>query len=846
VVCFVLETIRQHEKLIRECNPAHRQTVQDRAMWFTDLRYALRLLRSRPAFTAAAVITLALGLGANTAMFSVIRAVLLRPLPYAMPERLVRIVGFDRASGERENLSPADFLDFAREARTLERTGAHGWVGFLTVVDSRGEPERVGGVSVTEGFFPTLGAGFALGRSFTADEDRPGGPRAVVLGHGFWQRRYGADPSVVGRTILVNQQQATIVGVLDARFRHVEINPEREADMYVPYRFDTLAPNRGGHFIRAVGRLAPGATADSARAELVTIAERLEKEYPRDNTNQSVALFPLYDAIVEDARPALLMLAGAVAFVLLVACANLANLLLAQGARRRGEIAVRVALGAPRARLVRQLLIESVTLSAAGAAAGVALAFLAMPLLTRLQSAGVPGAADIRLDGVVLVFTTIVTLGTGLAIGLLPALQFSRGDVHETVRETTRGLARGGMRQHARELLIASQMALALMLLAGAGLMMRSLWHLQGVDTGFSSAHVLTFETALATATYAEGEQIPFYDRFYDRIRALPGVVSVGASNILPLSANYDSRGVQIETAPAPPGQAPSIQARSVSPDYFKAIGVPLLEGRTFTDRDRENSPLVVIVSTSMARRYWPGQRAVGQRVTFNSGIPPEAQQEVGGPGSREVVGVVGDVKHLGLDEADVPMFYTPQAQQPSYHTMALVVRTSTDPAGVTSAIRAELAGLDATVPLYRVRTLDDVLQRATAEPRMRASLLGIFAALALVLAAVGVYGVIGYVVGQRTQEIALRLALGAGQRTVLRWIFLEGLRPVVLGLIAGVAGALGATRVVAGMLFQISPTDAPTYAAVVALLLGIACIAVWIPARRAATVNPMEALRSD
>jgi putative ABC transport system permease protein len=815
-------------------------------MWYTDVVYALRLLRSRPVFTAAAVITLALGLGANTAMFSVLRAVLLRPLPYASPDRLVRVVGFDRAEGERDNLSPADFLDFARETQTLERMGAHGWVGFLTVVDSRGEPERVGGVSVTEGFFPTLGAGFALGRAFTPEEDRPDGPRAVVLGHAFWQRRYGADPSVVGRTILVNQQQTTIVGVLDRRFRHVELNPEREADMFVPYRFDTVAPNRGGHFIRAVGRLAPSATPERARAELVTIAQRLEKQHPRDNTNQSVALLPLYDAIVEDARPALLMLAGAVLFVLLVACANLANLLLAQGSRRRGEIAVRVALGASRARLVRQLLIESVTLSGAGALAGIVLAFFSMPLLTRLQSAGVPGAADIRLDGAVLLFTIIVTLATGLAIGLLPALQFSRHDVHEAVRESARGLARGGMRQHARQLLIASQMALALMLLAGAGLMIRSLWQLQRVDTGFSTDRVLTFETAVPTATYAEGEQILFYDRFYDRIRALPGVASVGAINILPLSANYDSRGVQIEAAPQPPGEAPAIQSRSISPDYFDAIGVPLLEGRRFSERDRENSPLVVIASASMARRYWPGESAVGQRVTFNSGIPRELQQEVGGPGSREVIGVVGDVKHLGLDEAEVPMFYTPQAQQPSYHTMTLVVRTAGDPAGVTSAIRSELAELDSTVPLYRARTLNDVLQRATAEPRMQASLLGIFAVVALVLAAVGVYGVVGYLVGQRTQEIALRLALGAGQRTVLKWIFWEGLRPVVLGLIAGVAGALAATRVIAGMLFQVSPTDAPTYVAVVALLLGIACLAVWIPARRAATVNPMEALRSD
>jgi putative ABC transport system permease protein len=815
-------------------------------MWTIDLRYALRLLRARPGFTFAAVATLALGLGANSAMFSVVRAVLLRPLPYAQPEQLIRITGFNTRLNEPGNLSPADFLDFARVAKTMSPMGAHGWIGYFTLDDGDGRPERLGGVNVTAGFFPTLGARFALGRTFTAEEDRPGGARVVILAHGFWQRRYGGDPAIIGRVIRVNMQPHTVVGVLDASFRHVESNPERDADVFIPWAFDTATANRGGHFIRAVARLAPGSTVDSARAELVAIAARLEQEYPRDNTGESVAVQPLHDAIVRNARPALLMLGAAVGFVLLVACANLANLLLAQGAVRRSELAVRVAMGASRWQLIRQLLVESVILSACGAAAGLALAVVAMRPLRALQTAGLPGAADIRLDGGVLLFTTIITVLTGIAIGLLPAIQLSRADVHTTVRESQRGHARRSLRRPARELLIAGQMALAMTLLAGAGLMLRSLWQLQHVDTGFAAERVLTFETAVPTATYEEGEQIPFYEQLYDRIRSLPEIRSVGAINILPLSANYDSRGIQIEAAPVPPGQSHSVQARSVSPDYFSAIGVPVVEGRAFTARDRENTPLVVIVSASMARKYWPGRSPLGQRITFNSGIPREQQQDVGGAGSREVVGVVGDVKHLALDEPEVPMFYTPQAQQPSYHTMAVAVRTGGDAASLTASIRQQLTEMDRSVPLYRVRTIDALVRNVTAEPRMRAWLLALFAGVALVLAAVGVYGVVGYLVGQRTQEIAVRLALGARQSSVLTLMLWEGLRPIALGLIAGIAISLAATRLVSSMLFRTSPTDIATYAVVIVILVATGCAAVLVPARRASRVEPAVALRAE
>ena len=811
-----------------------------------DLRFAVRALLGRPMFTLVAVLTLALGLGANTAMFSVIRAVLLRPLSYPAPDRLVKIVGFDHKLAIEDNLSPADFLDFARETRTLQRTGAHGWVGFFTVADSTGAPDRIGGVSVTEGFFPTLGARFALGRAFTREEDAPGGPRAIVLSHGFWQRRFGGDPGVIGRSLLVNARPATVVGVLSDTFRHVEPSPEREADAFMPYQFDPAAASRGAHFIRAVGRLTDGVSAEQAGAELSTIAARLETAYPVDNTDQGVSVAPLHQALVASARPALLLLAAAVGFVLLVACANLANLLLAQGASRRVELAIRAAMGAGRRRLIGQLLTESLLLAGLGAAAGVALAVASMRALTLLGAAGVPRAEDIGVDAGVLAFAVAAALLTGLAAGLLPAWQVSGGDLHASVREGTRGQARAALQRPLREMLIAAQVALALVLLAGAGLMLRSLSQLLDVETGFAADRVLTFEVAVPTATYAEGDQVPFYERLYAAIAAHPEVEDVGAVNILPLSANYDSRGVQIDARPQPAGQGHSIQARSVSPAYFRAMGIPLQRGRAFTDRDREGMPRVVIISDAMARQHWPGEDPIGQRITFNSGIPLEEQQTVGGPGSREVVGVVGDVKHLGLDEGDVPMFYTPQAQQPSYHTMALVVRTTSDPAALTAAIRADLARLDGGVPLYRARALDAVVRSTVAAPEMRAWLFGLFAALALVLAVIGVYGVVGYLVAQRTHEIGIRLALGAGRGSVLRGMLAEGLRPVAVGIGAGLLVSMAAGRLLTQMLFHVTATDRLTYAVVVGVLLAAAAAATWIPARRVLGVDPTRALRAE
>ncbi len=809
-----------------------------------DIRHAFRSLAKRPGFAAIAIVTLSLGIGATTAIFSVVQAVLLRPLEYPEAGRLVKLNGLDEATGEVSNLSPADFLDFQRDAASFSRMGANGFIGLATVTGGQGEPDRVGSVQVTEGFFPTLQVQPALGRTFLPEDDAPGAARVVIISDGFWQRRFGGDRSIIGQSITVNAASATVIGVLPPSYRHLEPNPERSADIFTTYRFDPATANRGGHFIRAVARLKDEVSVAAARAELDGLAARLEQQYPADNTDQGVVVRPLLESMVGDSRPVLLLLSAAVGLVLLVACANVANLLLARGTERLRELALRAAIGADRSRLVRQLLTESVVLSLLGAAGGLLVAFGATRALTVLAAAGMPRADQAGLNAPVMLFAVAAALLTSLVFGLLPAIQLSRIDLNDSLKEGGRqhGAALG---RASRELLIVGEVAMSIMLLVGAGLLVRSLWELQRVNPGFAVEQLLTMEVALPTARYDEGTQMPFYQRFEERVRGLNGVTGVGAANILPLSASYDSRGVQVEDHPRPEGQGLSPQARSVTPGYFAAMGIPLLRGRGFEPQDTDGRPLVVVVSKSMARQYWPGESdVVGKRITFNSGIPREQQQNVGGAGSRVVVGVVGDVKHLGLAEEDVPMFYTPHTQQPSYHTMRVVVRAAADPASLTRLVRTELAQIDSQVPLSQVKTMSTALDATVAEPRMRATLLALFAGLALALAAIGVYGVVAYLVGQRTQEIGVRRALGAKAADVLAMLVREAMRPVVIGMAAGIVGAIGMTRALAAMLYGVSTTDVWTYAAACVVLGAAALAASIIPARKALGVDPMSAVR--
>lgn len=841
-------------------------------MLIQDLRHAFRGLARRPGFTAVAVITLSLGVGATTAIFSVVRAVLLRPLEYDAADRIVKLVGWERDERQIDNLSPADFLDFQRDATAFARMGANGFVGLATIggpstrqdpqagpaslrTGSTGEVERAGAVQVTGGFFDTLRVRPQLGRLFLPEDDQPGAARVVVLSDGFWRRRFGADPTVVGRSITFNAMPVTVAGILPADFRHIEISPDRPADVFSTFRFDPVTASRGGHFIRGIARLRDGVTLEQSRAELDAIAARLERQHPEDNTNQGVRVDPLLDSMVGGSRPVVFLLAGAVIVVLLVACANVANLLLARGTGRLRELALRAAIGADRGRLIRQMLTESAALSLLGAAGGLGVALVSTRVLTVLAAAGVPRADQIGLDAAVLVFAFGAALVTSMVFGIVPAIHLSRQDLNDALKEGGRQQG-GAVGRGARETLIVAEVALSIVLLVGAGLLIRSLQRLEDVDPGFNPDQVVTMEVSLPVARYEEGQQMPFYQQLEDRIRALAGVSAVGAANMLPLSSNYDSRGIQIEDDPKPVGQNPSPQWRSVTPGYFGALSVPLIAGRNFDAFDREDRQRVVIVSESMARTYWPtsasatvGKPAfadvIGKRITYNSGIPREQQQVVGGAGSRQVIGVVGDVKHLALDESNVPMFYTPNTQQPSFHTMMMVVRTAVPPASLTGQVRAELSQMDSQVPLSQVTTMASSLRKTAALPRMRATLVGLFAVLAMALAAIGVYGVVSYLVGQRTQEIGVRRALGAKAVDVIAMLLREAMRPVAIGLVIGVAGAWAMTRLLTAMLFEISATDLTSYVAACGVLAVAALIAAIVPARRALTVDPISAVRN-
>ena len=828
-------------------------------MFIQDLRYAFRGLMRRPGFTAIAVITLSLGIGATTAIFSVVQAVLLRPLEYPDAGRIVKIVGWERDASQSSNLSPADFLDFKRDAKSFSAMGANGFVGLATLGGGAGEAERVGSVQVTDGFFETLRVHPQIGRLFLPEDDRPGAARVVLLSDGLWRRRFGADPSIAGKSITLNAMPATVAGVLPADFRHIEINPDRPADVFSTFRFDPANANRGGHFIRAIARLKDGATIEQSRAEMDSLAARLEQQYPVSNNNQLVRIEPLLDSMVGRSRPVVLLLAGAVIVVLLVACANVANLLLARGTGRLRELALRAAIGADRGRLIRQMLTESAALSVLGAAGGLAVALVASRALTVLVAAGIPRADQISLDAPVLGFAVAAALLTSLVFGIVPALHLSRHDLNESLKEggKQQGAAVG---RGAREALIVAEVALSIVLLVGAGLLIRSLQHLEDVDPGFNTEQVVTMEVSLPVARYEEGEQMPFYQQLEERVRGIAGVRGVGAINMLPLSSNYDSRGIQIEDDPKPDGQGQSPQWRSVTPGYFDAMSIPLIAGRNFDAHDIEGRQRVVIVSETMARSYWPAfakatagkpsatdlSGVIGKRITFNSGVPPEQQQVVGGPGSSVIVGVVGDVKHLALDETTVPMFYTPNTQQPSFHTMNLVIRADVPPASLTSQVRAQLSEMDSEVPLSQVATMAASLSKTVAQPRMRATLVGLFAAVAMLLAAIGVYGVVAYLVGQRTQEIGVRRALGARAGDVVGMLVREAMRPVAIGIALGVAGAVAMTRLLSAMLFEVSATDAATYAIACSVLATAALVASIVPARKALAVDPITAVRGQ
>ncbi|MBI3404938.1 MAG: ABC transporter permease [Acidobacteria bacterium] len=813
-----------------------------------DLRYAVRSLAKNPGFYAVAIIALALGIGANTAIFSVVNAVLLRPLPFKDPDRLVMVWEHNFKRGNARNVvSPADLMDWKAQNRTLENLA--GLIVFRTNLSGDGEPEQVSAGIFTEGFFSILDVHPALGRDLTPEELRPGGPDAVLLSYGFWQRRFGGDSKVLGRNIILNGRPNTIVGVLPAGFRF----QKEEADVWIPFALNPATDYRKntGRYLSGVARLKPGVSRDQAQADLAAIAVRLEKEHPEFNTGWGVNVVPLQQDMVGDVRTALLAILGAVGFVLLIACANVANLLLAKAASRAREIAVRTALGASRGRIVAQLLTESVLLSLLGGAAGLLLALWGIELLTKFAPADIPRLSEIRLDRAVLGFSLALSVLTGLLFGLVPALQAARLGVSDSLKDGGRGSS-SGAHQRLRSLLVVSEVALSMILLIGAGLLGRSFLTLLTENPGFNSENVLTMRLSLPSATYRQGfKQVQFFEDITARIAGLSGVQSVGGISWLPLGGSGSATTFDVLDRPMPPeGEHPVADVRFVTRDFFRAMGTPLLSGRTFEDRDAVAEPQVpprgnptapapalrtILVNQALAKMYWPNEDPIGKRLQMDWG---EMQ-------TAEIIGVVSDVKLTSLETDPRPTIYWYHQQIPSQF-MAVVVRVSGDPLQLVGAIKSQVAALDKNVPVAHISTMDNIVASSVSLRRFNLTLLGVFAGVALLLAAVGIYGVISYSVVQRTHEIGIRMALGAQRAHVLRLVLSSGLKMTAIGLGVGIAGALALTRFIATLLFHVQPADPLTFVGVAALLLGVAVLAALLPARRAARVDPLVALRYE
>jgi putative ABC transport system permease protein len=796
-----------------------------------NLRYAVRQLIRSPGFTAIAVLTLGLGIGANTAIFSVVNAVLLRPLPYPEPSRLVSVAE-QRPSGATNVVSYPNFLDWRKDG-ALESVALGRTLSF-NVGGAEG-PERIAGALVSADYFKVLGLAPAAGRYFLGGEDTPGKDGVAVIGHGLWQRRFGGDPGVVGRTLTVDGQPLTIIGVAPAGFRYPE-----ETELWTPVSRDepALLEERGLHAYEVIGRLHPDQTLESAAARLHALAARLAVEYPASNRGWGVGLTPLHESLVRGLRPTLLLLMGAVGFVLLIASANVAGMMLARGASRRRELAIRAALGAGRWQLVRQLLTETALLTFLGGVLGVAFAMWGVDALLSLAPEGLHPTDAAVMDGTVLAFTFGVAAVTSLVFGLLPAVQTARRGGEASLQES--GRTTGGVdRQRTRRVLVAGEIALALLLLVGAGLMVQSFRRLLAVNPGFRTANVVSARLSLPRGRRDSMEIVGFYRELVNRARALPGVTAATAVAYLPLSREGARYSFSVEGQPFPdPTQRPSSSFNVVTPGYFSTLDIPLLQGRDLTSRDDWGAPTVVVVNRTLARRFWPGENPVGKRLTLDD-EPDEPSDWM------TVVGVVGDVRHLSLVDEIMPQIYAPEAQV-GLEEMALLVRTPLDPSAVAPAIREVVASLDPEVPVADIHRLTQIRDASISTDRFRTLLLGAFGALALGLAIIGVYGVISYGVLQRTREIGIRVALGAQRAEILRLVVGEGIVTVAGGIVAGLVAGAALSRVLVTLLYQVTPWDPATFASIAVVIAGVALGACVLPARRALRVDPATTLRSE
>jgi putative ABC transport system permease protein len=797
------------------------------------------MLAKNPGFTAVAVVTLALGIGANTAIFSVVNALLLRPLPFAESERLA-LLSEKTHEGERDSASYPNYADWRTRAQSFEGM-AIGWPRTFTLTGGD-KAVRVPGYAVNWNFFPLFRIQPQLGRMFTEADDRYGAARTVIVSHDFWQRRFGGELNVIGQSLQMTDETYTVIGILPPGFEYFE-----KADVFTPLGL-VLAPdsafagrgNRAFDFY-AVARLKPGVTVAQANSEMDALGQQLAREYPKINEGKSAQAEQLQDVMSESVRPSLWVLFGAVGFILLIACINVANLLLVRAAERQKELAVRLALGAGRWRIIRQLLSESMLIAALGGACGLLLGSWMLQGLLALAPTEIPGLSRVRLDNRVLIFTLAIAAASSLLAGLLPALQASKTDLQTTLKDGGR-LTTGASREGMRKVLLVAEVSLSLVLLAGAGLLVRSMWNLLHVDPGFNMDNVLTMRLSLTGGKYNPQSLRVFYDECLARVQAVPGVRSAALTHSLPIDGS-NWGGVFIAADKPVPSRAdlPESDRLRVSPDYFETMGIRLMRGRLFTSADTPESAPVVIINETLARRIWPNEDTIGKRIKF--GFPEDEDQE--DKPWREVVGVVNDVKMDGVDRAFSLQAYLPYSQMPN-QSLGLVVRAGRNPAALASAVEEAIHTIDKDAPVFSIRTMDQVLGNSLAQRRLTLILLASFAALALLMAVVGMYGVISYAVRQRQHELGIRVALGAQAQDVLKLILKQGLKLTLIGIGLGLLTAFALTRWLESLLFGVRPTDALTFGAIAVVLLSVALLACLVPARRAAKVDPIVALRYE